>query len=182
MTDFIAAAVAPSKDAAVAHAVKTAREYIVRVLAELAAADWNIDNIARQPNSMTDGKTTYRHLNAVRGRFLVLTTRDRARLDAEGLANKFRAPTYVMRAIHAEEAFVLAAAAMAAEAFDAFVAKLVLKVGEGVTAAKLDGHTWSGSVLTIAKGEAVEFWNTKQIINFSVYGKAFNQWPTRKVK
>ena len=62
-----------------------------------------------------------------------------------------------------------------------YVAKLTEKVG-ACDAAAVTGELWQESLLVVRKGETVERWKTQQILNFSVYGKAFNQWPTRKVK
>jgi hypothetical protein len=70
----------------------------------------------------------------------------------------------------------------AAASFDAYVIKLEGKVGACDTA-KVDGRSlWHGSILTVTKGEAVERWKTQQIINVSVLGTVFNQWPTRLMK
>ena len=37
------------------------------------------------------------------------------------------------------------------------------------------------AVITVTCGEHQYRFETKCIINFSVYGKAFNQWPTREI-
>lgn len=65
--------------------------------------------------------------------------------------------------------------------FDAYVAKLVAKVGD-CDSASVEGYLWQYSILTVTKGETVERWKTQQIVNVSCLGKAFNQWPTRKMK
>jgi hypothetical protein len=67
--------------------------------------------------------------------------------------------------------------------YTAFIQKLEGKVGAH-TAAALDGsHVWGFSILTVTKADGtVEKWKTEQIINVSVLGKVFNQWPSRKVK
>jgi len=71
----------------------------------------------------------------------------------------------------------------AALQYDAFVIKLVKKIGD-CAAAKLQGsHVWGYSILTVEKFDlTVERWKTQQIVNRSVNGLLFNQWPSRKVK
>jgi len=66
--------------------------------------------------------------------------------------------------------------------FSAWVAKMVMKVGDPVIEANMTGNPWNGSVLTVKtnKGET-QVWNTKMILNFSKYRTMFNQFPsTRK--
>ena len=67
--------------------------------------------------------------------------------------------------------------------FEAYVYKLNKKVGE-VVAAELGGdNVWYNSFLIVAKADQTkEVWNTQIITNYSKYGKAFNQFPTRLVK
>lgn len=51
-----------------------------------------------------------------------------------------------------------------------------------VTAVHSDNNAiWDGAVITVTCGEHQYRFETKCIINFSVYGKAFNQWPTREI-
>ena len=79
--------------------------------------------------------------------------------------------------------FVAARKEQAAAEYDAFIAKLVKKIGPVVTA-ELDGnHVWSHSILTVVlKSGEQQRWKTQQITNISKYGKHFNQWPSRKMK
>jgi hypothetical protein len=67
--------------------------------------------------------------------------------------------------------------------YDAFVWKLRGKIGD-VTAATLTGnYVWDYSILTVTREDgSTENWKTNMITNFSVYGKAFAQFPTRKMK
>jgi hypothetical protein len=65
--------------------------------------------------------------------------------------------------------------------FDSYVAKLTSKVGE-CDAAEVTGWLWNHSYLAVSKGGKAEVWKTQQIINVSVLGKLFNQWPTRLMK
>lgn len=51
-----------------------------------------------------------------------------------------------------------------------------------VTAAKSDNdQVWEGAVITVSVGEHTYQFRTTCIVNYSVYGKPFNQWPTREI-
>lgn len=51
-----------------------------------------------------------------------------------------------------------------------------------ITACVSDNDTiWDGAVITVTCGSHQYRFETKCIVNFSKYGKAFNQWPTREV-
>jgi hypothetical protein len=66
--------------------------------------------------------------------------------------------------------------AFAASFIDAFVAKMLTKVGT------VESASYSGSADPFSNSRLVVngvVWNTKCIINVSKYGKLFNQWPTR---
>lgn len=66
--------------------------------------------------------------------------------------------------------FVLDAMAEASSSYDAFIEKLVGKIGD-CDSATLDGsHVWGESLLTVRKGDKVEYWRTTQIVNRSVHG------------
>lgn len=69
--------------------------------------------------------------------------------------------------------------------FDAYVTKLNIKVGTGIVDAQM-GYVkgvWSNSNLIVTKNDGSrEVWNTKCIINRSKLGRWFNQFPTRKLK
>jgi hypothetical protein len=64
-----------------------------------------------------------------------------------------------------------------------FICKLIKKIGD-CASATLDGsHVWGYSVLTATLADGtVQRWKTQQILNVSVLGKLFNQWPSRIVK
>ena len=78
-------------------------------------------------------------------------------------------------------ALLLKVAIETASSFDAYVEKLISKIGD-CDSAELTGHLWTHSVLTIVKGSNTEQWKTQMIINVSCLGKLFNQFPTRKMK
>ena len=80
------------------------------------------------------------------------------------------------------ERFVRDAREGASASFDAYAEKLAGKVGT-VRSASICGATlWHGSTLTVETEEGTQRWRTTQIVNVSVLGKLFNQWPTRRLK
>lgn len=79
---------------------------------------------------------------------------------------------------------VVRAQEFAAFDFEAYVYKLVDKVGDhkGADLSPMHG-LWTHSMLTITKKDGtVQQWETKRIINRSCLGKLFFQWPTRLLK
>lgn len=94
---------------------------------------------------------------------------------AESLRSWYSYIDTTTRQHHVEEAGREAEAS-----FDAWVAKMVQKIGETTVSAKMTGSAWTGSTLTVVtvSGET-QIWNTKIIINQSKYGKLFNQFPSR---
>lgn len=71
---------------------------------------------------------------------------------------------------------------------DAFAAKLIRKVGEGVVGVEarvggIDSDPWARSVLVVTKADgSVEQWLTQRVQKTSPRGKLFYQWPTRRLK
>lgn len=81
------------------------------------------------------------------------------------------------------DAFVEKVRKQASDNHDAFVAKLTSKIGAPVLSASLFGdHVWDFSNLTVETAEGRQIWRTQMIVNCSVLGKLFNQWPSRQVK
>ena len=79
---------------------------------------------------------------------------------------------------------IAARRAAAAASYDAFIAKLVAKIGP-VKSATLEGnHVWADSTLTVESltTGGLQRWHTKMIVNRSKFHRTFFQWPTRKVK
>lgn len=67
--------------------------------------------------------------------------------------------------------------------FDSYLHKLDGKIGAEIAKAALRGRLWDGSRLhVVLRDGSQQLWDTKCILNQSVYGKLFNQWPTRQVK
>lgn len=130
---------------------------------KLKAAGYNLDVAAPAPGSRI-GREAYMMMKAKRD----------ALVRASGGTGK---PSEAFKARHIQSA-VLAAE----ESFDAWVAKMVQKIGKDVQAAAMTGNPWTGSILRVeTTGGEKQTWRTQMIINFSKYGKIFNQFPSRQM-
>lgn len=95
----------------------------------------------------------------------------------------YKAPDFVDVTDERVARYVKTAREDAAAQYEAFVAKLTVKIGAVETATLAGRGVWSHSILTVTKSDgARENWKTQMILNVSGLGKVFNQWPTRKVK
>lgn len=64
----------------------------------------------------------------------------------------------------------------------AFIAKMTEKIGKPVVDASIDGNIWDRCTLHVTTNDGEkQSWFTQMIWNTSVYGKIFNQFPTRRV-
>lgn len=172
----IETAVSPRRTANVERAVGIASRRVELAMEDLAAAGFDLNVAAPMPNGMM-GRAQYRQAQALRVFLSSITERVsespcRARFD----------PVIVRRS-EAGVAHYLAAVADAAGAeFDAYVAKLSAKVGATVSASLDDAPLWNGSRLSVVLPDGTaQVWKTSMILNVSVLGKLFNQWPTRLV-
>lgn len=172
----IEAAVAPLKTDAIARAEKDARDLIARRLKLLEEAGWDVNVVAPYPTSMMD-RARYVEAKRRHEAFCAITEDNNPR-GARG----WRGPDFRKPAPERIERFVEEAKRFAGQQYDAFVLKLTAKIGACDSATLEGNHVWGHSILTVAKGETAERWKTQQIVNCSVHGLLFNQWPTRKVK
>lgn len=174
----IAAAVTPLRDMATQEATRSAQKTIERVLADLEAHDWDLNRCAPIPNSGV-GRAAYKSAMAKRSLCQSL-----AAYEPTKIGRRPKDPLLVQKSETLEALFVKRQIESAVHAYDMYVAKLTAKVGE-VTDAKLDvsSSVWGSSVLTVTKTNGVvQKWKTQVIVNCSVLGKTFNQWPTRLIK
>lgn len=166
-------------------AVRSAREdaqkVIERVRKELEAAEWNIDTVAPQPRSFHMSREEYQRASAKRSLFSSLTERQDPRSYSR------EAEKMVKMSDEGIARFISNSEQDAALQYDAFICKMVSKVGD-VKHATIDGeHVWGHSILTVVLrgGDTdgqVQRWKTQQIVNYSVYGRPYLQWPSRIVK
>ena len=172
-TGLVAAAIAPLKDAAIAYAVEQATKYVAKVVAQFEGKDLNV--VAPRPRS-TMSRVEYKRVQSFRNAITNV-------LGMRAESNMPGAAILLVRSEKSEARLIANERDAAGISFDMYVAQLEGKVGQGVTAASVDGrHLWNGSVLTVTKGAVIERWHTQQIINYSVLGNAYNQWPTRLLK
>jgi hypothetical protein len=182
---FIAQAMAPTETLLAAAYEKHLVAQYRRTVEKLAADGWD----ARISFGYPDGnmsranyeaqKDAYNYVNAI-------TVRD----DSKGGGYGMRDPRFV-KLKHSETEMMAKLAAkaaqMAKDALEAFTWKLSGKVqselaaGDAVSAATYAGvkNPWNDSFIHISTtAGGAQCWKTKMILNFSVYGKPFNQWPT----
>jgi len=173
-THPIAAAVNPMRQAAIDHAVEVTTAWLADVCAGIeSGADLNV--VAPYPRSNMSRRD---YLAAQAYRNLITRLFETTR---EGYLHT--SPVIIgERRPDSAKAILAQAAADAAASFDAYVAKLTGKIGD-CTSAEVSGLLWFGSTLTVTKNDGTtQRWNTKQIVNCSILGKLFNQWPTRQQK
>lgn len=174
MTNFIALAVEPLREAAMDRAAARAKEILLDISFKLTAASGDRNAFAPYPKG-TDGKYVEKksYYDLVR-RCTKSSYTSRSMKDPDSGEMNF----------DVSFRFVEDARKDASAQYDAFIAKLNSKIGEGVVSAELTGnHVWGYSILTVTKEDgSVEKWKTQMIINVSKLGNVFNQFPTRKMK
>lgn len=184
---FVTAALAPTeahlKAAYYAANVKNYRA----VIAALIAAGWDMQKAFPHPHGSMS-RAQYKHADAARKNAERFTQWDHAKRTLE--SNRMNGPEPVkLKRTEAEQVAKLDAEAArdAKLALQSYCWKLAGKIqseladGDTVAGATYAGTSnvwgWSFVNVTTAAGGS-QSWKTKMIVNFSVYGKAFNQWPT----
>lgn len=154
----------------ITEANKRAKVYLKNLIDKLKKANWNQDDVA--PYGRGSGESEMYHL------YHALTD------EKERIAFRKRSDPDIRKQSKAKEKKWLEDQAKIAELnYDAFINKMVQKIGEPVVEATMKGSIWTNATLDVvtASGEA-QTWTTKIILNFSKFGKMFNQYPTRKKK
>lgn len=184
----VGAAVWPQKANAVEAATKHANERVAKNLAKLAAVGWDANVLAPCPRYVSKyGKSTTHEMYAAYEKastehklahcFVEVVSGDRHR---EASAE----PVIVRRDEEKVIRFVTSCEEGTADQYNAFICKLVGKIGPNALSATLSGnHVWSYSILVVTMRDGtVQHWKTQQITNCSVLGNYFPQWPTRLLK
>ena len=144
------------RDEFINEAKKRAHTYYSEVDARLKAVDYDVDKLESRP---THGMRSLQHRlkNARRSFLTEVKTKGVTKLVDE-------------------------AGQSAADDYDAFVNKLITKIGKPVDTANMTGDPWHGSVLHVVchDGEK-QSWHTQMILNQSKYARLFNQFPTRRL-
>lgn len=175
---LIAVAVEPMLQAALAEAEQRVREFSARIAAKIAAQP-DLDVLAPRPTGTMSRidyvsaerlRSMYESWGVVRSFFDGASCKNRTTITFD--------PARLPARIEAARDSVKAS-------FQAYVWKLTNKIGNGIAKAEVIEHRdmWSYSVLSVTLEDgSVQKWKTQRIMNFSVYGLPFNQWPTRLVK
>jgi hypothetical protein len=170
----IEAAIGPLKSQAMERAEKDAKALIERVLTDLEKNGWNLDLAAPRPNSRMS-RIEYKTKASINNLYALITASD-------WVTRRMNEPDMRKRSEKNEVKFVQNAVELAAAQYDAFVRKLVSKIGPCDNAILTGSHVWGYSILTVNKGLLTERWQTQQIVNQSKLGTIFNQWPSRKLR
>jgi len=168
----IAEAVEPLKEKAIERAVEYATKKIEKLAEALEKADWDLHTVAPYVGNDRAKVEYYKWA----GRLVVAR---------EGAKNTGRLndPYYVQMNPEEIAAQLRTVRDMAAHEFRCYVRKLEEKTG-AVEAAELTyvNGLWFESILRVRKADgSEENWRTQIITNYSKYGLAFNQFPTRKM-
>jgi hypothetical protein len=168
----IAIAVEPIKQASIDAAIEATHEVIAAYKERLEAANWDLDVAFPRPSHNTS-RATYM---AMKARHDFASSLVRSTVSCRRRSE----PNLVEWCEEGVARVVKNAADDAAFQYEAYVVKLIKKVGacDSAVMGFMNG-VWYDSNLVVIKGGAKEVWNTKCIVNRSVYGKVFNQFPTR---
>jgi|SRR5262245_452341 len=170
-------AILPLKADAIKRAQTEARALLDKIMTDLAAHNWDVNAAAPRPNGNM-GREQYRRMHSKHALYLSVTA-----YAPDQTSRRLNDPHYRQPSPDHEARFVKGACEDAAIQYDAFVAKLVGKIGACDSAALAGSHVWGHSILTVLKADGiVERWKTQQIVNQSKLGTLFNQWPSRKLK
>jgi hypothetical protein len=178
---LIAAAIAPLKQFAIDRAETMMRAQIERTLGKIAEADDDLNAVYPYPDSKVS-REKYRSMENAHNFASKITTYHSSK-NPNGFSH-YRGPKFVERCEDGIARVIEEVRDMAAQSFEAYAAKLTGKIGDGITSAVTHQRDlWYDSDLTVERTDgSVEVWNTKIITNYSRYGLAFNQFPTRKMK
>lgn len=193
----ISAALEPQRQGYIDFWVAKEREYIADVKRDLAGAGWDMNVLVADPYERGIDRHEKEHRHNQREYYGRPVAYDRERKQAvvdaydapfrakesyEGYDHNYGSRFDFRKEDPAREETLLKQAAEAAGAnFDAFINKMTLKTGEGVTGAALSGRIWTSCELTVEKPAGIEIWYTKMILNRSKLGTLYNQWPSRLV-
>jgi len=166
----IALAIAPLRDEAVAAAKVWAEKTAEAAREKLTAAGFDLEVAAPYPKAGI-GRERFKQALALRAHLSRFMQSDDDRF------------TRFSWSVDGAARFVQRQMEETAASFDSFVLKLDGKVGAHTAAELVIGATWCYSILRVTMADGtVQRWKTQSIVNCSVLGKLFNQWPTRLMK
>lgn len=146
----------------------------------LAANGMDLNKVAPCPSSWSMSRKQYRMAEALHKHYRTSFEDAGTPISHTGRMNG-KLPWPVKERAEAEPNVREAARRDANACFDEFLYKMAVKIGKSIKQGKLTGILWDGCTLTVeCEDGETQVWNTKIIINQSVYGKLFNQWPSRR--
>lgn len=158
-------------------AVISANNIIAKVMTDLETHGWDINKAAPWPSSVGIrlGHPDYNKMKSKHALYHSL-------IQLVSSTYQPGQPEIVKADEDRQKRFIEEARRNAALQYESFICKLEDKIG-GHSAATLEGsHVWGYSILTVTTPEGIQRWKTQTIVNISVLGKLFNQYPTRRVK
>lgn len=147
-------------------ALTAAHEKIERIREGLAQVGNDLEIYAPYPNSIKDSKEFYIAKKAKHNFVVSITTSDRE------YSRKFN--DHDIRYLDEEKCnrFLEEVKKIAALDYEAYIMKLIRKIGECDEAEITGNHVWSFSILTVKKSDGTtEKWKTHRILNHSKFGK-----------
>lgn len=173
----VGAALHTDKEIAVRHAAVEAEKVIERVRKDLEAHGWDRNAAAPYPWRQHGFAA-----DTARNKSNLYSSLTKAATDGYQSSRMNNEPYIVVMDEAGCARFTEQNERSAAMYYDAFIVKMVAKVGECDGATIEGSHVWSFSILTVTKGATVERWKTQQITNYSKLGLAYPQWPSRIIK
>ena len=157
-----------------ARARQTAKEYMDTRIKVLSDAAWDLNKVAPNPARIRLSREDYKTAAAKRAYYTTITSSKKTNQGRNEPDIRELRPAMVDLYLNGVER-------EAEAAYRGFMAKMILKIGSPVVQASMTGNIWNDAKITVktVSGEE-QVWHTKMIINFSKYGKFFNQFPTRR--
>lgn len=170
----VGCALHPAKERAVQSARESAVAKVAQLRKDLETHGWDIRAAAPVPNSIWDN--AYKAARARRSVYESITKSVDSNYSRSG-------PQIVEMDQNAIDRFISNSEQDAALQYDMFICKMVHKVGAVKDAQIAGDHVWSHSILTVVLSDgSSQRWKTQQIVNHSVYGLPYLQWPSRVIK
>ena len=170
----VGCALHPAKERAVQSARESAVSKIAQLRKDLETHGWDIRAVAPVPTNVWDN--SYKAARARRSVYESVTKSVDSSYSRSG-------PRIVEMDQNAIDRFISNSEQDAALQYDMFICKMVHKVGEVKDAQIKGDHVWSHSILTVVLSDgSAQRWKTQQIVNYSVYGTPYLQWPSRIIK
>lgn len=168
-----------------AYIVRITEYYLERlnnIRKTLADNGMDLNKVAPYPRSNI-GRTAYQMAMALYHHYTAHFDTDQEKNSAVDTTARLSgtAPWIVKEKEGAEDKVRSDARRDAISTFDSYLYKLAGKIGKPIASATMTGSLWDGSILTVKCQDGEDqSWNTKCILNCSIYQKLFNQWPTRR--